>query len=49
MQEVVEMMTEDKKFQRELAAEVRRYNKQKYQRIINQQMGRRNAWFYLDY
>jgi hypothetical protein len=42
------MIMQNKKWKREFAAEVRRYNKQQNEKIINEQFGRHKAWFYLD-
>jgi hypothetical protein len=48
IQEVAKMMTENKKFQRKLAAEARRYDKEKYQKMVNEHYAKHNAWFYID-
>jgi hypothetical protein len=46
--EVAKMMTDNKKFQRKIAAEARKYDMEKYQKMINEQYGKHNTWFYID-
>ncbi|MBN2041676.1 MAG: hypothetical protein JW864_16690 [Spirochaetes bacterium] len=40
---------EDKRRQKKLAAAADRYERDKYQKIISEQIARRRAFFYLDY